>query len=149
MRGVNIQRERLKIGIIGAGGIARRHVGVLSSMEDVVIVGIADPDFGRASELAEGLCARAYNCHADLIAMESLDAVYICVPPFAHGCIETAAIDAGLPFFVEKPLSLDIASAERIARQVEERRIVTAVGYHWRYLDTVEEARSLLVTQQR
>jgi predicted dehydrogenase len=136
--------EPLKLGFIGAGGIAVRHVGVLSGLDDVVIVGIADPDFARAAELAGRLGARAYNSHEDLVEMECLDAVYICVPPFAHGEVEATVIAAGLPFFVEKPLSLDIATAEHIARQVEEHHLVTAVGYHWRYLDTVEEARGLL-----
>jgi predicted dehydrogenase len=76
--------------------------------------------------------------------MEALDAVYICVPPFAHSEPENAAIKAGLPFFVEKPLSLDLDTSDRIARRVEQRGLITGVGYHWRYLDTVEEARSLL-----
>ncbi|MEO9340766.1 Gfo/Idh/MocA family oxidoreductase [Mesorhizobium sp. SB112] len=141
---MNAGRYQLRIAFIGAGGIAERHVGVLLGMADVAIVGIADPDFMRATALAERLGARAYNSHADLIAMESLDAVFICIPPFAHGPVEKVVIAAGLPFFVEKPLSLDIEAAERIARRVEERRLITAVGYHWRYLDTVEEARGLL-----
>ncbi|GLS30775.1 Predicted dehydrogenase [Mesorhizobium albiziae] len=141
---MNIERKRLRIGFIGAGGIAARHVGVLSGMEDITIVGVADPDFARAADLAGRLGGRAYNFHADLIAMESLDAIYICIPPFAHGEVEAAVIAAGLPFFVEKPLSLNIASAECIAQQVKERGIITAVGYHWRYLDIVEEARGLL-----
>lgn len=141
---MSVERERLRIAFIGAGGIAERHVGVLQGMADVAIVGVADPDFLRATALAERLGACAYNSHADLIAMESLDAVFICIPPFAHGPVEASVIAAGLPFFVEKPLSLDIEAAEWIARQIEERRLVTAVGYHWRYLDTVEEARGLL-----
>lgn len=141
---MNRERQRLRIGFIGAGGIAARHVGVLAGMEDVAIAGVADPDFARATGLAERLGARAYKSHADLLDRERLEAVYICVPPFAHGELEAAVIDAGLPFFVEKPLSLDVASAERIGRKVEKSGIVTAVGYHWRYLDTVEEARSLL-----
>ncbi len=66
------------------------------------------------------------------------------MPPFAHGDAERAVIARGLPFFVEKPLSLDLAVAEEIAAQVEARGIVTGVGYHWRYLDTVEEARRRL-----
>lgn len=137
-------KERLRIGFIGAGGIAGRHVGVMAGMGDVAIVGVADPDVARALQLAEGAGARAYRSHTDLLQMEDLDAVYICVPPFAHGDVEAAVIDAGLPFFVEKPLSLDMQSADRIARMVEERGIIAAVGYHWRYLDTVEEARGLL-----
>src|SRR5690606_2502253 len=118
--------------------------GVLRQMKNVDITGIADSDFGRARELAGRLGANAYNSHTDLIAMEDLDAVYICVPPFAHGLVEAAVIAAALPFFVEKPLSLNIDSAQSIARQIKEHGIITAVGYHWRYLDTVEEARGLL-----
>ena len=94
--------------------------------------------------LPAGLARDAYKSHADLIALERLDAVFICIPPFAHGDVESAVIAAGLPFFVEKPLSLDIAAAERVARQLQQRSLVTGVGYHWRYLDTVEEARGLL-----
>ena len=73
-----------------------------------------------------------------------LDAVYICVPPFAHGEAERACIAKGLPFFVEKPLSLDLELAEEIAAEVERAGLITAVGYHWRYLDTMDEARAHL-----
>ena len=116
----------------------------LSRIADVEIVGFADPDFERAQALASKVGARAYNAPRDLLERENLDAVYICVPPFAHGDPETAAIDAGLPFFVEKPLSLTLDDAEAIGKAVERSGLVTAAGYHWRYLDTVEEARGLL-----
>jgi len=79
-----------------------------------------------------------------MLAGEALDAVYICVPPFAHGGPERACIARGLPFFVEKPLSLDLALAEEIASGVERAGLLTAVGYHWRYLDTMDEARAHL-----
>lgn len=133
-----------RIGFVGAGGIADRHVGTLGQMPDVEIVGFADPDVERARALASKVGTRAYISHEDLLEREEIDAVYICVPPFAHGEPERAAIDAGLPFFVEKPLSLDIDAAESIAGAVEKSGLVTAAGYHWRYLDTVEEAYGLL-----
>ena len=79
---MKVTKDFCRLGFIGAGGIAERHVGVLSGMDDVVIVGVADPDFARASELAGRIGARAYNSHADLLAMEGLDAVFICIPPF-------------------------------------------------------------------
>lgn len=135
---------KVRIGFIGSGGIAERHVGVLRTFEDVDLAAFADPDIARASRLAQASGARAYETHREMLAAETLDAVYICVPPFAHGEPENAAIDAGLPFFVEKPLALDLETAVRIARRVESRKIVSAVGYHWRYLDTVEEARGIL-----
>ena len=79
-----------------------------------------------------------------MLAAHDLDAVYICVPPFAHGAPERACIARGLPFFVEKPITLDVDLAQRIAAEVEQAGLITAVGYHWRYLDTMDEARAHL-----
>jgi predicted dehydrogenase len=135
---------KTRIGFIGAGGIAQRHLGVLEQFEDVELAGFADPDFDRAVASASRFGARAYQNSAELLDDPQLDAVYICVPPFAHGEAERLAIQRGLPFFVEKPLSLDIDIAEAIAKDVAAANIITAVGYHWRYIDTVEEARRRL-----
>jgi predicted dehydrogenase len=79
-----------------------------------------------------------------MVDAERLDALLICVPPFAHGPPELAAAELGLPFFVEKPVAADLDTAERIGRAVDDARLVSAVGYHWRYLDTTQRARELL-----
>jgi len=135
---------KTRIGFIGVGGIARRHLGVLEQFDDVELAGFADTDFDRAVDAASRYGARAYADHQALLDDPELDAVYICIPPFAHGEAERAVIARGLPFFVEKPLSLDLAVAEELAASVEQAGLVTAVGYHWRYIDTVEEARRRL-----
>ena len=135
---------KTRLGFIGAGGIAQRHLGVLEQFKDVELAGFADPDFDRAVASATRFGARAYGNFAALLDDPELDAVYICIPPFAHGEPERLAIARGLPFFVEKPLSLEIGVAEELARAVEAAGLVTAVGYHWRYIDTVEEARRQL-----
>jgi predicted dehydrogenase/glycosyltransferase involved in cell wall biosynthesis len=133
-----------RIGFIGAGGIAHRHFGVLEQFEDVEIAAIADVDLARAEDAAARFGARAFGDFTAMLAEVELDALYICVPPFAHGAPERAAIAADLPFFVEKPVALDLATAEAIAAEVSAAGLVTAVGYHWRYLDTVDEVRGLL-----
>jgi len=137
------------VGFVGAGYIARRHVETLNAFEDVSVVGIADPAVERAQELAalaDG--ARAHPSMDDLIDSGDIDALYICVPPFAHGAPEERALERGLPFFVEKPLALDVATARRIAEGVGATGLTTAVGYHWRYLDAVTRARDLLGDRQ-
>lgn len=138
------RKDMLTVGFIGAGGIAHRHLGVLQTFEDVRIAGIADPDPERAAAAADRVGAQAFASHEDMLASLDLDALWICVPPFAHGAPERAAIAAGLPFFVEKPISLDADLAAEIDTAVRDTGLVTAVGYHWRYLDTVDEARRLL-----
>jgi predicted dehydrogenase len=133
-----------RIGFVGAGIIAGRHLGDLLGFEDVRVTAIADPALERAQELAQRAGAKPYDDFAQMLDEEKLDALYICVPPFAHGAPEAAAIERGLPFFVEKPLAVDWATAEKSAAGVAARDLVTAVGYHWRYLDITEQAQELL-----
>ncbi|HYP20391.1 MAG TPA: Gfo/Idh/MocA family oxidoreductase [Chloroflexia bacterium] len=134
----------VRVGFIGAGGIAGRHVGVLLQFEDVKIVAFADPAEERAGGLAGWAGAAAYTDYRQMLDCEKLDALYICVPPFAHGEPELAAAERDLPFFVEKPLATDRDTAARIAASVEQKGLITAVGYHWRYLSTIDQAQELL-----
>src|SRR4029079_12695222 len=95
--------DRVRIGFAGAGVIASRHLGNLVGFSDVAVVAVADPRLDRARELADHCGARAYGDLRVMLERERLDALYICVPPFAHGEPEAAALDHRLPFFVEKP----------------------------------------------
>lgn len=133
-----------RVGIIGAGNVAARHADVLSTFPDVTIAGIADTDPHRAEALASRHGSPAYGGHAGLLAAGGLDAIYVCVPPFAHGNPERDALSCDLPLFVEKPLSLDPATAEKIADELDRRGLPSAVGHHWRYLDILHRARDLL-----
>jgi myo-inositol 2-dehydrogenase/D-chiro-inositol 1-dehydrogenase len=136
--------RRLRIGCVGTGWIAQRHLGALSQLPDVGVVAVADPLAERAKEAAERFGARAYDDGLALLAAEELEAVWLCVPPFAHGPLETAALERDLPFFVEKPLALDFTTALAIGQGVRERNLLTAVGYHWRHLDLIDRAAALL-----
>ncbi|GAA2598934.1 hypothetical protein GCM10010435_93010 [Winogradskya consettensis] len=132
-----------RVGLIGAGGVAQRHARVLSALPGVQVAGVTDvvPEAARRFADEFGIAALP---DAEALLGEGLDAVYVCVPPFAHGPAERAVIDAGLPLFVEKPISLNLDTAAEIAELIAEREIITAVGHHWRYLPIVEEARRLL-----
>ncbi len=132
-----------RVGLIGAGGVAQRHARVLSGLVGVQVIGVTDVAPAAAQSLAAEHGASAFPDVESLLA-EGLDAAYVCIPPFAHGPAERAVIAAGVPLFVEKPIALDLGSAEEIASLITERELLTSVGHHWRYLAVVEEARSLL-----
>ena len=133
-----------RIGVVGAGYIAGRHVASLSAIEGVRVAAVADPRGERARALAGPVGAGAYPDHRSMLEAERLDAVYVCVPPFAHGPPELDALARGLALFVEKPIALDVPVAETVAAEVERRGVAAAAGYHWRYLDTFDRARELL-----
>ncbi len=96
---------------MGTGWIATRHLTVLSQLPGVEVVAVADPIRERAQAAAAGLGARSYDDGIALLAAEDLDAVWLCVPPFAHRTLETAAVARDVPFFVEKPLAADLDTA--------------------------------------
>ena len=133
-----------RLGFIGAGGIAQRHLDVLSGFPDVVVKAIADPDTARATLMAAASGASVHDSADAMLTDVALDAVFICVPPFAHGPAELAVLSAGLPFFVEKPLAADFETAQAISDAVTAAGLITAVGYHWRYLETLDAARRAL-----
>ncbi|MGH3938003.1 MAG: Gfo/Idh/MocA family protein [Pseudonocardiaceae bacterium] len=132
-----------RIGFVGAGGVAARHARTLAQLPQARLVAVTDVDPTRSQWFADeyGGCAVP---SLDALLGVGLDAVYVCVPPFAHGAVEEAVADAGVALFVEKPLGLDCAVAERVARAVAAAGVVTATGHHWRYSTAVQEARRLL-----
>lgn len=122
---------RLRAGIVGAGGVAARHAATLRELGDVEIVGVTDLDPARAAALGAEHDAPACP-DVEALLGQRLDAAWVCLPPGAHGPAETALLEAGVPFLVEKPVAADLRTAERLAAEVERRGALTATGYHWR-----------------
>ena len=132
-----------RIGFVGTGAVAHRHARVLTGLPGVDVVAATDVDAERATLFAEAHGARAVP-DLDALLGEGLDAVYVCVPPFAHGEIEVRVAGAGVALFVEKPLASDQAGAEWIDRRIRPTGVLTRVGHHWRCAEPVRRARRLL-----
>lgn len=66
------------------------------------------------------------------------------MPPFAHGEVEERLAGAGVALFVEKPLGLDVATAQRVHAAVAAAGVSTSVGHHWRSSTVVARAREVL-----
>ncbi len=135
---------QLRVGLAGAGGVGARHAVTIGGLQGVRLVGVTDVDAVRARALADQHGAEVFPDLDSLLTGGRLDAIWLCLPPFAHGEPERAVLEAGLPFFVEKPLAADLATAEGIAASVADRGIVTATGYHWRAMPGVERAAEIL-----
>jgi predicted dehydrogenase len=136
----------IRIVMVGAGGVAQRHVGVLSGLADVRVVAVADPQPGAAATLAATCGATAFLDVEEALDAAEADAVYVCVPPFAHGAPERAVLERRLPLFVEKPVAAGLEVAEELGALVAAAGVVTGTGYHWRCLDTVTRAQDLLAS---
>lgn len=134
----------VRVGFVGAGGVANAHMNLLESMQDVQIVSIADSDPERAEAAALLHVAKPHTNAIDMLEDDCLDAVYFCTPPFAHGEAEILAAKKGIHIFVEKPVAIDMESANRMLDAITKSGVVNAVGYHWRYQSISDRAKSII-----
>lgn len=134
----------VKLGFVGTGGIANYHLNHLEQIPEALPVAFCDVNKERAEKAAEKFGGRAYSDFRDMYDKEDLDAVYICLPPFAHNGQEEAAIERGWPIFVEKPIHLDLERAKKIAAMLEEKGLVSGVGFQDRYLEIIDRLKKEL-----
>ena len=133
----------VRVGVLGAGFAARRHVERLVTLPGVRVRAVTDPQPDRARALAES-CGADVVGGVEAVVDAGVDCLYVCVPPSEHGAPETRAVEAGVPVFVEKPLAADLTTAEDIGDRLTQAGLLAVAGYQWRYLDTLETARRLL-----
>lgn len=134
----------INIAFVGTGYIADIHLKCLAKIKDVRIAAFCNHHLEKAQEIAAKYQAGAYSDCREMLEHEKLDAVYVCIPPFAHQGQEELIIERNLPMFVEKPISLNLAAAEKINRLVTQKGVITSVGYIFRYLDIIEELQNVL-----
>ena len=134
----------VKLGFVGTGGIAHYHLSHLAQIPDAAPVAFCDVDKSRAEKAVEQFGGNAYTDFNEMYDKETLDAVYVCLPPFAHIGQEEAAIERNLPIFVEKPIHLDIEKAKNIAAMLKDKELVSGVGFQDRYLDIIDRAKQEL-----
>ncbi len=135
--------NKVKVAFVGSGGIAEAHLSGLSKHPEVELVGFCDINLSRAEEVAKRYNAKAFTDAVQLMEEVQPDCLYFCLPPFAHGA-ELEAVKRGIPFFVEKPLGLDLGLCREIASAVAEKNLLTSVGYMNRYRRGINLVRGLL-----
>lgn len=128
-------RDRIalvKVGLIGAGGMGRRHLEVLTRDPRVEVVGVADAAEAAARSAAEAFGGRACRTAADLAELGA-DAVYVTLPNAYHGAVVIEAMDRGLHVFSEKPMATTLDEARRVAACARRSGRVYQMGFNRRF----------------
>ena len=138
----------LRVAIIGTGWFANMHAKLLAGMDHVEVCAIIGSDVEKAKQFASQFNgAKGYASIENMLGSTTVDAAYICTPPFAHGNYEYELIEHDIPFLVEKPLSVEKDLPHHILQKIEDKGLITSVGYHFRYTDAADQMKLLL--QQR
>jgi len=134
----------VKIGFVGCGGIANAHMKNLAQIENAEMVAFCDLVEEKAKTAADEYGGQAFTVPAEMYEKAEMDAVYVCLPPFAHTDQEILAVQAGLNIFVEKPIAINMEKAREIEAAINDAGVMNCVGYHWRYHDTAVWAKEAL-----
>ncbi|MBS4220423.1 Gfo/Idh/MocA family oxidoreductase [Bacillus sp. FJAT-49711] len=140
--------EKVKVGFVGVGGIATVHLKNVSENENAEIVAVCDINEENAKKQGEAYNATFYTDLDLMLEDEQLDALFVSVPPFAHGEIEEKAIKKGIHLLVEKPVELDLEVAKEKAKVIRDSGVINASGYCLRYLDTIQKAKEYLADKE-
>jgi predicted dehydrogenase len=117
----------VRVGFLGGGFIAHYHGKMLhTSGADVAIAAVHDPDAAKAQSFAAASGAAVVADEDELLS--GVDAVYVCTWTAEHPRLVAAVAERGLPVFCEKPLAVDLASAQAMVASVTQAGVVNQVG---------------------
>lgn len=142
--------KKMRIGVIGCGGIARSHMGAYLTMPDVEIVAGCDLVPGRARAFMDNFnCPDAktdYRNHAEMLADKSLrlDAVSVCTYNRQHVPCSIDALRAGLHVLQEKPLCVTIEEGIELMRAERECGKVLSIGFQPRFDENMKMIRKIV-----
>jgi predicted dehydrogenase len=138
--------ELLRLGIVGAGGIAHSYIEALNSFQVAKLAAIADTRSDVAQAVSESAGCRSYASHLELAEREECDAIIVCTPPSCHADIALAFLERRIPVLCEKPLSTDVATARSLCEQAQANGTPLAMASKFRYVDDVIRAKSIVAS---
>lgn len=143
-----MSEKTIRIGVIGVGAIATgTHIPGIKRSDGGMLSAICDIDTRKLQSAAKAYEIDEKHCFTDyrqLISCPDVDAVDICTPNDMHVEIALAAVNAGKPFSVEKPLSINAPSAVSLDRSVAERGIPSMICFSYRYRPAAVYLRDLI-----
>jgi 1,5-anhydro-D-fructose reductase (1,5-anhydro-D-mannitol-forming) len=133
-------------GIIGCGDVCEVKSGpAFNKVPGSKLVAVMRRDLVKAKDYAKrhGV-PMFYDDAKSLIHDPGVNAIYIATPPSSHEAYTIAAIEAGKPVYVEKPVTVDSDSCRRMARASAEAKIPVSVAHYRRGLPLFRKVKSLV-----
>lgn len=129
--------KKIKLGIIGCGGIANgKHLPSLSKVKKVELVAFCDIEVSKAEQAAEQYGtenAKVYEDYKELLRDESIDVIHVLTPNISHAEISIAAMEAGKHVLCEKPMAKTASEAKEMLDVAKSTGKKLTIGYDNRF----------------
>jgi predicted dehydrogenase len=134
---------RLRLALVGAGVIGRRHIGLIQESAQVALTAIVGP--GAATQtLANTLAVEHHQDLPTLFARQTVDGVILATPNALHVEQALLCIEAGVPALIEKPVAHSVAEGERLLNAASTSSVPLLVGHHRAHSPILAKARAII-----
>jgi len=142
-------KNKLQIGIIGAGKISDVHLEAISKIKGVKVKAIADLDKNAREKLANKYnIEKPVSNYKELLSDKKIDVVDICLPHHLHCKVTLDSFAAGKDVILEKPIALSLDDAAIMIQKARESKRRFFVALNQRFLPCHQKAKELLDRQE-
>jgi UDP-N-acetylglucosamine 3-dehydrogenase len=136
--------KQTNVGVIGVGSMGYNHVRIYSELENANLVAISDMVRGTLDNVSKEFNTVGYVDYDNILNMDDVELVNICVPTVFHHEVVMRALKAGKNVLVEKPIASDLCDAREMINTAKDEGVLLATGHVERFNPAVQAAKRLL-----
>lgn len=137
----------IRIGMVGAGGIAGSHVDAIKRNPDCALVCVADINKERADRMASEHGAKAFTDYKDFDCT-AIDAVILNLPHYLHCEVSVYFLERGVSVLCEKPMACTLEECDEMIDAAKRTGTHLAIGHVQKYYTAAEEMKRI-ITEKR
>lgn len=141
-------KNKLTVGILGAGYMGQNHARVVSSLDEVELTSIADLDHKKAQKIAHQYKINAYKNYQDLLKNEKINVVIIALPTSLHFEVAAITLSKNIITFIEKPITRNTSQAKKLLKIIKKFKTPLMVGHIERFNPVVNEIRQRIASNE-
>lgn len=122
--------QKIKVGIVGAGGWGFQHARAFTARKDVEVIGIFGRSEERTKKRAEEFQVPYYLDLDEMLDQGKPDLVDVCLPGQNTYEILHELLEAGYPVMTEKPLTYDLEKGKELIRLAEDKNLFFAIDFN-------------------
>ena len=127
MRDAPITETDIRLGLLGAGPWGQRYIATIKALAGTRLTAVASRNPATKSLVPED--CRVVEDWRAVVTADDVDAIIVATPPKLHAEMAEAALEAGRPVMVEKPMTMSLETAQALERKSQQREILVMFGY--------------------
>jgi predicted dehydrogenase len=140
--------KKLRVGLIGLGGVAEAHLEGYKQVETIEVVAGSEINSERLAKMAKKWRLKAYSDYREMLAKENLDLACVLTPARNHRGITERIAESGVHVLCEKPLAVSLDDARAMIEICEKKGVKLGYGATWRFFPACRKAKEIIESRR-